>query len=288
MGSEVSSLWEPRMVVDILQCLLGWCFSLVIYILIFLLVCFLFKEFTMGIYRPPTSASLKGKVVVITGGNAGVGFETAKSIASQGARLVLACRSREKGEKAVKNIIESTGNTQVVFRMLDLQDLKSVRSFAENIIREEEKIDILINNAGMSDDRGASSWANGGSHLSKDGLEIVTQTNHLSHFLLTNLVKDLLVRAGKSRVVNVSSHANIGGNIDLTNINYETNHQPEKLARSYHNSKLMNLMFSSELTKRWGNLGVTSYSCHPGFVRSGFFNNFRKSVKSVVEVLGLI
>lgn len=274
--------------VGIFQTLWSLCYSTTCCFLLFLLVVWLFKEWTMGIYRNAQFVRMEGKVVVITGGNAGVGFETAKVVANQGAKVIVACRNKERGESATKEIIKATGNSKVIFKGLDLQSLESVRNFAEQIIREEEKIDVLINNAGMSDDRGASSWLKGGNHLSEDKLEIVTQTNHLSHFLLTNLLREPLARANSARVVNLSSAANKSGIIDLSNINYETNHKKEALAKTYANSKLMNILFTVELNKRWSSYGVSSYAVHPGFVRSAFFGNYREGRKQLVEVLSYL
>ena len=133
----------------------------------------------------------------------------------------------------------------------------------------------------MSDGRGAKTWAVGKSHLSEDGLEITTQVpdpfspkvlrfaqcNHLSHFLLTNLLRDKLAEAGNARVINVSSCMALLGKIDLNNINYESDSSPAALKQNYNNSKLMNVMFSQEISRRWADLGITAYSNHPGGVR---------------------
>ena len=97
--------------------------------------------------------------------------------------------------------------------------------------------------------------------------EISFQCNHLSHFLLTNLLREKLAEAGNARVINVSSIAAWHGKIDLDNINYESYSSPATLKWNYHNSKLMNVMFSQELSRRWANLGITAYSNHPGLVR---------------------
>ena len=93
------------------------------------------------------------------------------------------------------------------------------------------------------------------------------QCNHLSHFLLTNLLREKLAEAGNARVINVSSFAAWHGKIDLNNINYESDSSPATLQRNYHNSKLMNVMFSQEIGRRWADLGITAYSNHPGLVR---------------------
>jgi len=227
---------------------------------------FMFKELTMGIYRKKTNMS--GKVVVITGGNSGIGLETARGLAERGATVIIGCRSKERGDKAVKDIIRTTKNTNVEYMTVDLLSLQSVRQFAEDLERKVDKIDILVNNAGMFDNRNERNFTR-----SKDNLEITLQTNHLSHFLLTNLLKTQLAAAGNARVVNVSSQANVGGWIDLENLNYEK--EDVKTSRlTYHKSKLMNIMFSKELAARWNDIGVTSYSLHPGFVRTNIFNDF--------------
>ena len=169
---------------------------------------------------------------------------------------------------------------------LDLLSLESVRRFAQTIIARPEPLSVLINNAGMSDGRGYASWSVGKSHLSTDGLEMVTQTNHLSHFLLTNLLKDKLVSAGSARVVNVSSIKAMMAPLDLDNINFEMDSSHAALNFNYHNSKLMNVMFSKEICKRWGGLGVTSYSCHPGLVRTEVFRNFNPALQKLIVFLG--
>ena len=93
------------------------------------------------------------------------------------------------------------------------------------------------------------------------------QCNHLSHFLLTNLLRDKLAEAGNARVINVASFAAWHGKINLNNINYESDSSAAALQRNYHNSKLMNVMFSQEISRRWADLGITAYSNHPGLVR---------------------
>ena len=169
---------------------------------------------------------------------------------------------------------------------LDLLSLESVRRFAQTIIARPEPLSVLINNAGMSDGRGYASWSVGKSHLSTDGLEMVTQTNHLSHFLLTNLLKDKLVSAGSARVVNVSSIKAMMAPLDLDNINFEMDSSHAALNFNYHNSKLMNVMFSKEICRRWSSLGVTSYSCHPGLVRTEVFRNFNPALQKVMVFFG--
>jgi len=240
----------------------------------------------MGIYIGKTQ--LEGKLVVITGGNCGIGLETARDLASRGARVIMGCRNRDRGERAVKDVITSTGNSMVEMVELDLLSLESVRRFAQEISARPEPLHILINNAGMVDARGAKTWAIGKSHLSDDGLEIVTQTNHLSHFLLTNLLRERLVVAANSRVINVSSMAAIHGHIHLDNINYERDSSAKALPNTYHNSKLMNVMFTKEISRRWAHLGITSYSLHPGLVRTEVFRDFSPIIRNLIHIYGYL
>lgn len=241
------------------------------------------KELTMGIYTGSTR--LDGKLAVITGANCGIGLETARDLAARGATVILGCRSRQRGEAAVREVIGSSGNTGVEMVELDLMRLESVRRFAQHVAARAEPLHILINNAGIVDVSGSQSWGSGRSQLSDDGLEMVTQTNHLSHFLLTNLLRERLQAAGKSRVINVSSTTACQGNIDLANVNYEKDSSVRALASKYHNSKLMNVLFTKELSRRWAELGVTSYSLHPGIVRTPALYAFCQSYPNIFTIV---
>merc|ERR1712106_815781 len=147
-----------------------------------------------------------------------------------GATVILGCRSRERGKEAVADIQITTSNENVNFFPLDLLDLQSVREFSEVIKKHVDKIDILLNNAGFADGRTERDLTR-----SKNKLEITLQTNHLSHFLLTNLLKSQLAAARNARVINVSSLANLSGKIDMENINYEKD-EVKTFKMTYHNS----------------------------------------------------
>merc|ERR1711872_697119 len=141
-----------------------------------LTLCFLYTQLTMGMFR--TRVSLGGKVALVTGGNGGIGLETARGLAESGARVIIGCRYKEGGVAAVSDIIKTTGNKLVQFKILDLLSLESVKQFAEEINEEEAKIDILVNNAGAgkgSEPKRLPLEDN----LSPDGLEVTTQTSHL-------------------------------------------------------------------------------------------------------------
>nr|XP_056721307.1 dehydrogenase/reductase SDR family member 13 [Euleptes europaea] len=206
--------------------------------------------------------SLRGKTVLITGGNKGIGEKTALDLAQRGARVILACRDKARTESAVSNIRRESGNNEVLFMSLDLADLSSVRAFADEFLRSEPRLDILINNAGVS--------AGG---RSADGFNLTFQVNHLGHFLLTNLLLDRLKRCAPSRVVVVASQAHRVGRIDFQNI-----HKPVdgllKFYQAYCHSKLANILHTRELANRLEGTNVTCYAVHPGFVDTELIHQF--------------
>lgn len=184
-----------------------------------------------------------GRTVIVTGANSGLGAVAARELAAKGAKIVMAVRNTEKGEGAAKQI---TGQVEV--RQLDLQDLSSVRRFAEGI----DTADVLINNAGIM----AASYA-----LTVDGFESQIGTNHLGHFALTNLLLPKLT----DRVVTVSSMAHWPGRINFDDLNFKTRRYSPWLA--YSQSKLANLLFTSELQRRLEATGspLRALAAHPGY-----------------------
>lgn len=185
-----------------------------------------------------------GRTVIVTGANSGLGLVAARELARVGARVVLAVRNTEKGEKAARSI---TGNAEV--RKLDLSDLSSVRSFAESW---SGPIDILINNAGVMVPPFSRT---------ADGFELQMGTNHFGHFALTNL----LLPNVTDRVVTMSSFVHKAGSIDLNDLNWETRKYNRQGA--YAQSKLANLLFTSELQRRLSAAGssVIAVASHPGY-----------------------
>ncbi|XP_051948933.1 retinol dehydrogenase 12-like [Xyrauchen texanus] len=200
---------------------------------------------------------LDGKTAVITGANTGIGRETARDLAIRGARVVMACRDLSRAEKAAAEIRRSTGNGNIVVRHLDLASLFSVRQFAQEYTATEDRLDILINNAGIMMCPKS---------LTKDGYETQFAVNHLAHFLLTVLLLDMLKNSTPSRVVNVSSIVHNGGKIHFDDLNF--NKAPYDSLVSYRQSKLANLLFTRELARRVQGSGVTVYALHPGVIRT--------------------
>ncbi|XP_049810021.1 retinol dehydrogenase 14-like [Schistocerca nitens] len=227
-----------------------------------LLVLKLYLKFTTGYCR--SDATIHGKTVLITGANTGIGKETAKDLARRGGRIILACRDLEKAKKARDEIIASTKNENIIIKKLDLLSLSSVREFAADIKASEERLDILINNAGV----GAMPQRH-----TVDNLLPTMQVNYFSTFLLTLLLIDLLKKSAPSRIIMVSSVAHKYAKLDLNTINVRKACGSQRL---YNNSKLCLMLFSNELARKLSKTGVTVNSVHPGAVLTDIFKAIPK------------
>lgn len=228
-----------------------------------------------GFFRASWSSAqrLDGKTVVITGANTGIGKETAIDLAKRGAKVIIACRDMEKGETALKEVIEKSANENVTCMKLDLSDSKSIREFADNINKGEEKLNILINNAGvMVCPYGKTA----------DGFEMQIGVNHMGHFLLTYLLLDLIKKSAPARIINVSSMAHSFGSINLDDINSEKSYDKQ---RAYAQSKLANVLFTRSLAKRLQGTGVTTYSLHPGVVQTDLWRHLNGPQQFVMKVV---
>ncbi|XP_048648553.1 WW domain-containing oxidoreductase isoform X3 [Marmota marmota marmota] len=201
-----------------------------------------------------------GKVVVVTGANSGIGFETAKSFALHGAHVILACRNMARASEAVSRILEEWHKAKVEAMTLDLALLRSVQHFAEAFKAKNVSLHVLVCNAAAF----ALPWS-----LTKDGLETTFQVNHLGHFYLVQLLQDVLCRSAPARVVVVSSEShrftdinNSSGKLDFSRLSLSQGEYWAMLA--YNRSKLCNILFSNELHRRLSPRGVTSNAVHPG------------------------
>lgn len=230
--------------------------SLILVNILLLLLIKVYNKLTNGICT--FSHHLVGKVVIVTGANKGIGYETVKDLAARGARVILACRDEGRGLEACRKIISATNNSDVHYRHLDLASLKSVRDFAKNIINTEKRLDILINNAGVFHVDFAKT---------EDDLLLMMQINHFGPFLLTNLLLPLLKNSAPSRIINVSSKAYNGGKIDFQNLNMEKETKDTYTTMAtYRNSKLCNVLMTVELDRILRGTGVTANCLHPGVV----------------------
>ena len=233
---------------------LEWPYNLLLWVAIAGVILYMLRVFFAGGVCQST-ASLEGKTVIITGGNTGIGKETAIDLAKRKARVIIACRSEEKGKKAEVDIRRESGSSNVHFRKLDLASFESIRKFVKEVLSEEARIDILINNAGVM----YCPY-----QKTVDGYETQFGVNHLGPFLLTNLLLDKIKQAPEGRIIVVSSvgHA-YAAKMDLDTINSEAHYSPYD---AYHKSKLANVLFTKALAKRLADTSVTVNSLHPGFV----------------------
>lgn len=197
-----------------------------------------------------------GKLAIVTGANSGIGLETARSLAARNARVILACRNETKAQAAIADIRGTNPQAQVEFLALDLSDLDSVRSFAAAVLDKEPKIDLLINNAGVMVPP---------SSRTKQGFELQFGVNHLGHFALTGLLLPRLLATPGARVVNVSSVAHKFGKMNFEDLDFDK--RGYKPMPAYGQSKLANLLFSLELSKRAAASGADLLvsSAHPGW-----------------------
>lgn len=199
---------------------------------------------------------IANKLCVVTGANSGIGKETARSFAADGAFVIMICRNEQRARNACQDIIEHTGNTGVQVIIADLSVQYDVRSAADKINQRFDQIDILVNNAGLIADEREETI---------DGIEKTLAVNHLAPFLLTNLLWDSLQKSEEARIINVSSevHKMVADVFDPDNLQLTENYSP---MRAYGISKLCNIMFTHELAKRTENSAITTYSLHPGVV----------------------
>jgi NAD(P)-dependent dehydrogenase (short-subunit alcohol dehydrogenase family) len=199
-----------------------------------------------------------GRIAIVTGANSGIGFETARVLAEKGATVNMACRNLAKANPKADEIRERHPGAKVEVMQLDLADLESVRSFADAFRAKYDRLDLLINNAGvMVPPYGKT----------VQGFETQIGINHLGHFALTGALLDLLTDTPGSRVVNVSSMAHRIGKIDFSNLNWDKGYNAQA---AYGQSKLANLLFTYELQRRLKKAGkdTLSVAAHPGWTET--------------------
>ncbi|CAH0554362.1 unnamed protein product [Brassicogethes aeneus] len=220
---------------------------------------FIFNKLTLGI--SDSAVCLVGKTAIVTGGNAGIGYHIVRILASRGCRIIIA--DRDNSDKTREKLINETKNPNIISKHLDLASFESIRKFAEEFNNCEERLDILINNAGV-----------GKSFTDKtvDGFNDVVQINHLGPFLLTHLLMDKLKKCAPSRIVNTSSSLAFTNNLTkenfLTHQNFEYWIIPFNMMTNYSNTKLEVLMTSNIMAGKLKGTGVTCNAVHPGIART--------------------
>jgi retinol dehydrogenase 14 len=203
-----------------------------------------------------SSDALRGKVVMVTGANAGMGKEISLALAGMGATVVMVSRDRARGEAARAEVESETGNREVELMVADLSSQQSIRHLVTEFLPKHDRLHVLVNNAGITLAKRTET---------ADGIEAVFATNHLAAFLLTNLLLPVLKASAPSRIVTVSSAAHSMGKLDFDDLLGIRGYNE---VRAYNASKLANVLFTYELARRLGGTGVTANVVEPGFVRT--------------------
>jgi len=219
---------------------------------------------------------LSDKIILITGATSGIGKETARQLALDGAHAIILGRNKEKTLAVQKELIADTDNKNIDILIADISSLADVRKVAAEFNKKYPRLDILVNNAGlvMGPKR----------EISKDGFEMTFASNHLGHFLLTQLLLGKLKKSKSARIVNVSSKAHTAGVFDVKDFNLEKSYSAFK---AYGNSKLDNILFTQELARRlkYHKLKITTNCLHPGVISTGFGQNSGWLIKSLVTLI---
>jgi NAD(P)-dependent dehydrogenase (short-subunit alcohol dehydrogenase family) len=210
-----------------------------------------------------TLPDLSGRTCMVTGASSGIGRAAALGLADLGASVVLVCRDRNRGEAALREIRERTGNAALTLMLADLSSQTEIRRLASDFLATGRPLHVLLNNAGVIMLRREETT---------DGIETTFAVNHLAYFLLTVLLLDRLKASAPARVVSVASDAHhwAGGALDFNDLDSRNGYSA---MRVYGRSKLANILFTRELARRLAGTGVTANCLHPGFVGSNFATN---------------
>ncbi|TME58869.1 MAG: SDR family oxidoreductase [Chloroflexi bacterium] len=214
---------------------------------------------------------MSGRVVMVTGANAGMGKEIVFALAGMGATVVMVCRDSGRGEAARREVQERSGSGDVELLVADLSSQQSIRNLVREFAASHDRLHVLVNNAGITQPRRIET---------ADGLESVFATNHLGPFLLTNLLLPLLTASAPSRVVTVASGAHTMGKIDFDDV--QASRRYNEIA-VYNQSKLANLLFTYELARRIAGTGVSANAADPGFVKTNLRVPFPYSIFSFMR-----
>lgn len=216
---------------------------------------------------------MTGKVCIVTGANTGIGKETALGLARLGATVVMVCRDRDRSDAPLSEIKQKSGNDRVELMICDFSSQNSIRQFAEDFTQRHDRLDVLVNNAGVVLRKRS---------LTEVGIESTFAINHLGYFLVTNLLLDVLKKSAPSRIVNVSSTAHRFGKLD---INAWPVGRDYTAFGAYANSKLANVLFTYELARRLEGTGVTANCLHPGGVGTNLYRGLPNFLQALIKLV---
>ncbi|MHA1147445.1 MAG: SDR family oxidoreductase [Promethearchaeota archaeon] len=203
---------------------------------------------------------IKDKICAITGANSGIGKQTALELNQMGAKVVMLCRNEQRAKKAMKDIVSKTGNSDIELIIMDLESQDSIRNAVDEFKKKYDKLHVLINNAG---------FINFKKQYTAEGYERTWAINHLGHFILTNLLLDVIKTSSPARIITLTSFGHkMTDKKPLEDMMYKK--KKYKHIKAYGNSKLMNLFFTFELARRLEGTGITVNAVHPGPIRSKF------------------
>jgi NAD(P)-dependent dehydrogenase (short-subunit alcohol dehydrogenase family) len=213
---------------------------------------------------------------MVTGGNAGIGKETAQALAQQGAHVVIVSRNQQRGEDAAHEIRTATGSKTVDVLICDYASQASIREMTSQFTRDYPRLDVLVNNAGL---------IMMSRETTVDGLEVTFAVNHLGYFMNTLLLMESLAKGSEVRIVNVSSDAHRGAKMNFDDLMGEKKYSG---FGAYSQSKLANILFTYELDRRLAGTGTTTNALHPGFVATGFNKNNGGLMSGIMSIIGKI
>jgi retinol dehydrogenase-12 len=218
---------------------------------------------------------MEGRICAVTGASSGLGFETALALARMGATVALLCRSEERGVQARERIAAATGRADLHVVHCDHANLDTVRAAAAELLARFDALHVLVNNAGLMLAQ---------RRITVDGLEETFQVNHLSAFVLTELLRERLIASAPARVITVASLAHRAGALNLADLQSERFYDGWT---AYAGSKLANLLFTFELARQLDATAVTANTLHPGIVRTGFGHNNGALMRAFMTVTQL-
>lgn len=204
---------------------------------------------------------MKDKIVLITGANSGIGKETTRTLAKKGATIIMACRNLEKAEPVCEMIQKESKNPNIEVMKLDLASLKSIRNFTQEFSARYQKLNVLINNAGIFCMKREET---------EEGFEKTMGVNHLGHFLLTYELLPILEKTSEARIINVGSDAHFSGDLDLNDLHFKR--RKYSGFKAYASSRLATIFFTQELAERVKEKDITVNALHPGHIDTNMWN----------------
>ena len=217
-------------------------------------------------------SNLSEKIIMVTGANSGIGKEAALQLAERGARVVMVCRNRERGEPALAEIKAKSGNDTVELMTADFESQRQIRDLADAYKRAHNRLDVLVNNAGLYLSK---------RHETEDGIEATWAVNHLAPFLLTHLLLDVIKASAPARIVTVASDAHRAGTLDFDDLEMKEKY---RWIAAYAQSKLANVLFTYELARHLEGSGVTATCMHPGTVATGIWNRNKNVLNALLRL----